>query len=293
MQDTHRTDAENRGSATDRGKMKAVGTVSILKNDQVTFHSYMSPEDGEMVCSQVIETENKLVVVDALLLRPYAEELRRYANSLGKPIDRVIITHYHPDHWFGLEFFGDVPIHSLQETIDEIEEVGNTYLEYKRQQHGDLIAASKVVPSNTISEGIENIDGLNYAFTKIADAEASLMLLIELPDLKTLVAQDLLYNGVHLYTGEKTSKGEYCYDGWIEILRNLQENEYDTILVGHGETADPTVFTKMIEYIEYAKQAFESASNGDELKEKLIEKYPTLRVTEMLDISNVFLYNLF
>lgn len=293
MQDTHRTDAESKGSATDRGKMKAVGTVSILKNDQVTFHSYLSPEDGEMVCSQVIETGNKLVVVDALLLRPYARELRRYVDSLNKPIDRVIITHSHPDHWFGLEFFDDVPIYSLQETIDEIEEVGDTYLEYKRPQHGDLIATSKIVPSKTISEGIENIDGLNYAFTKVTDAEASLMLLIELPDLKTLVAQDLLYNGVYLYTGEKNSEGEYCFDGWTRILKSLQEKEYDTILVGHGEPADPTIFAEMIDYIEYAKRTFESVSNGDELKAKLIEKCPTFRVVEMLDISNVFLYDLF
>ncbi len=274
-------------------EMRQVGTISILRNDQIAFHSFLSPEDGEMVCSQIIETQNKLVVVDALLLRPYARELRRYVDSLGKPIDRVIITHSHPDHWFGLEFFGDVPIYSLQETIDEIKEVGDGYLEYKRSQHGDLIADSKVVPSNIIKEGVENIDGVNYAFTKVIDAEASLMLLIELPDLKTLIAQDLLYNGVYLYTGEKNSEGEYCFDGWTKILRNLQERKYDTILVGHGDTANPTIFTEMIGYIEYARRAFESASNGDELKEKLIGKYPTFRVTEMLDISNVFLYDLF
>ncbi|MBI4650363.1 MBL fold metallo-hydrolase, partial [Candidatus Desantisbacteria bacterium] len=61
----------------------------------------MSPLKGQLVCSHIIESENKLVIIDTLLLRPYAERLRKYADSLNKPIERVIITHFHPDHWLG------------------------------------------------------------------------------------------------------------------------------------------------------------------------------------------------
>lgn len=272
--------------------MKTVGTIHILRNDRITFHSFRSPEDGEMVCSQVIETENKLVIVDALLFRPYAKELRKYVNSLNKPIDRIIVTHSHPDHWFGLEFFNDVPIYALQETIDEIEKVGDNYLAYNRTTFGDLVTSDKVIPSHIINEGTENIGGVNCTFTKVTDAEAPVMLLLELPDVKTLVAQDLVYNNVHLFIGEKTSKGEQCFDGWIKVLRSFQEKEYDIVLVGHGEPADAAIFSEVIEYLENAKQLFKLASNGDELKQKLMGKYPTFRVSRMLDMSNAFLYNL-
>jgi len=272
--------------------MKALGSVSILRNDQAAFHSYLCPEDGEMVSSQVIETESKLVIVDVQLLRPYARELRRYVDRLNKPIDRVIVTHSHPDHWFGLEFFNDVPIYSLPETRYVIENMGDMLIQYKKAELGDLIASDKVVPSNIIEEGTDNIDGLNYAFTKLTDAEAPIMLLIELPDLKTLVAQDLVYNRIYPCVGEKNDKGEYLFDGWINALKSLQKKEYDVILAGHGEpTTDSTVFAELIDYIGYAKRTFESGVNENELKRKLIERYPNYRVTQMLDFSNVFLYH--
>jgi glyoxylase-like metal-dependent hydrolase (beta-lactamase superfamily II) len=32
-----------------------------------------------------------------------AQGFRAYADSLGKPIDRVIITHAHPDHFLAVD----------------------------------------------------------------------------------------------------------------------------------------------------------------------------------------------
>jgi glyoxylase-like metal-dependent hydrolase (beta-lactamase superfamily II) len=257
----------------------------------VTIHSYLSPVEGEMVCAQVIETPKQLVVVDALELRPYAQELRHYIDRLGKPIARVVVTHSHPDHWFGLEFFQDVPIYSLPETQAEIEQIGDYLVQYRRAQLGELIPAAKVVPSHIIQEGKETIDGVDFVFTKVVDAEHPFLLMIELPSLQTLVAQDLVYNNVYLCVGEQNSKKEYLFDGWIRALRRLQENNYAVVLAGHGEPTDAAVFPKMIEYIASAKQLFETGIGEEELKQKLIEKYPTYRVTEMLDLSNIFLYH--
>jgi len=271
--------------------MKTLGMVTILRNDRVTFHSYLSPEDGEMVCSQVIETEDKVVIVDALLLRPHAEELRRYVDRLNKPIDRVIVTHSHPDHWFGLEFFQDVPIYSLPETRDEIAQVGDYLLQYKGATLGDLVADNKVVPTNIVQEGTEVIDGLRYVFTKVVDTEAPIILLVELPDLNTLVAQDLVYNHVYLCVGEQNSKGEYLFDGWKNYLKKLQGEGYETVLSGHGEPTNSSIFPEIIGYIEYAQQIFEAGSSEVEQKQKLMDKYPTYRVSEVLDISNVFLFH--
>jgi glyoxylase-like metal-dependent hydrolase (beta-lactamase superfamily II) len=36
-------------------------------------------------------------------------------SSAGTPIDRVIVTHRHPDRWFGCEYFRDVPVYALAE----------------------------------------------------------------------------------------------------------------------------------------------------------------------------------
>ena len=271
--------------------MKQAGKITILRNDMATIHSYQCPQDSEMVCSQVIETKNKLVIVDAQQFIPYAQELRRYADGLNKPIDRVIITHSHPDHWMGLELFTDIPIYALPETKDEIEKTGDYLVQYKRDQFGDLITSSKFVPTHIMREGTEKIDGLTYTFTKVVDSEISFSLYMELPELKTLVAQDLVYNHVYPCVGEMNKKGEYLFDGWVKVLKHLQTKGYEIVLSGHGEPADSTIFQEMIEYIEYSKQLFESGIGEQGLKQKLIERYPNYCITELLDISNTFLYH--
>jgi glyoxylase-like metal-dependent hydrolase (beta-lactamase superfamily II) len=270
--------------------MDLLGTVAIHRNGPITIHSYMSPADGEMVNSHVIETENAVVVIDAQLLRSYAQELRQYVDQLGKPIDRVIISHNHPDHWFGLEYFTDVPIYALPETTRQIDQTGDMLLAWKREQLRDTIAANKVVPTHTVEEGTETIDGLEYRFRMIVDGEAPFALLIELPTLKAVIAQDLVYNQIYPCVGEKNASGEELFDGWMSNLRALESGGYELVLCGHGEPTGPAIFEEMIGAVAAAKKAFESGIGPEGLKATMLNKYPHYRVPEVLDFANVFLY---
>ncbi|MCX6635651.1 MAG: MBL fold metallo-hydrolase, partial [Acidobacteria bacterium] len=94
--------------------------TKIEKVPGVTLHCLSSGEDGEFVNSVIIETGRALVVIDTMNLIPYSRELRSYADSLGKTIERVLITHAHPDHWFGLDSFKDVPTFAFAETRADI-----------------------------------------------------------------------------------------------------------------------------------------------------------------------------
>lgn len=265
--------------------MKAMGTIKILKNNDVTIHSYMCPEDGAMVTTQIIETKNKLVVIDAQFLRPYAKEVLDYIHLLKKPVARVIVSHSHPDHWFGLEYFKGMPIYSLKETKDEIEQLGDIIIQSKKPVLGELVTSTKTVPQKIIVEGSETIDGLKYEFEKVVNAEAGVQLLIKLPELNTLIAQDLVYNDVHLFIGQN------AFDGWLNALKSLQgQKQYTTILSGHGEPTDPSIYGSVVTYVEDAKEAFGSAKDGNDLKNKLLAKHPLMKAPVLLDISNSFLY---
>jgi len=261
--------------------MKAMGTITILKKGPVTIHSYMSPLDSALVNSHVIETKNKLIIVDAQFVRPYAKELRGYVDRLNKPIDRMIVSHNHPDHWFGLEYFTDVPIYSLQETKDLIEKTGDFFIKMNRERMGELVTEKKVVPSMTIREGKEVIDGLEYEYEKVLNAEAEVQLLIKLPEPGTLLAQDLVYNNVHLVI-----VGKDAINGWRQVLKRLQGMKgYDTILAGHGEPTNPAVYGKLSQYLEDAGAILATSKTGDEYKRRLLEKYPSYRAPFAIDIS--------
>lgn len=265
--------------------MELEGTFSILKHDLATIHSYQSPDPGLRVCSHIVETADKLVIVDALLLRPYAKQLRRYADGLGKPIERVIISHGHADHWLGLEFFQDVPIYALAEIKGELEYMGDWYLKFRQQVYGNLVPETKTVPNQVLAEGSERIGGLEFVFRKVTGAESPVALCIELPELKTLIAQDLVYNQVYLFIGETS------FDAWIAELQALQGKGFETVLPGHGEPADSKVFANVIEYLQTVKQIRATAKDENDLKQRTLDCYPYYRVPELVDTSNFFIYH--
>ncbi len=261
------------------------GQVTVFKHEEATVHSYMAPAKGGFVNSQIIETKNGVVIVDAQFIRPFAKEVAAYVKGLKKPIKRVIVTHVHPDHWFGLEFYKDVPIYALPEVSALIEKLGDMFIKNKKSKMGDLITDKKVVPQHAIKEGTEVIDGVTFEFIKFGAAEASVQLAVKLPELKTLIAQDLVYNGVHLFLGQN------AFDGWIDVMKTLKaDKDIKTVLAGHGKPADPSVYDKMITYLEDAKNIFATAKNGEEFKQGLMKKYPDYKGPFLLDISIGMLY---
>ncbi len=62
------------------------------------------------VNAYVVELHDCVVVVDTTS-RSFkrAEHCARKAESFGKPIEAVLLTHGHPDHYTGLVAFEDVP----------------------------------------------------------------------------------------------------------------------------------------------------------------------------------------
>jgi glyoxylase-like metal-dependent hydrolase (beta-lactamase superfamily II) len=261
--------------------LNQLGSVTLFKKGDVTIHSFMAPLKGALVNSQIIETPKKLVVVDVQFVRPYAKALRAYADRLNKPIDRVIVSHGHPDHWFGLEFFTDVPIFALPEVSGMIENAGDIFIKKNRARSEVLFTDKKIVPKMAIKEGKEVIDGLEYEFVKVMNAEAKAQLLIKFPSLGALVVQDLVYNNAHLVIASKEGIA-----GWKKILTDMKGmTGYDTILVGHGEPATPAVYDDVMQYLDTAGAILADSKTGDEFKNKLMAAYPNHRAAFFINIS--------
>ena len=137
-----------------------------------------------------------------------------------------------------------------------------------------------------IKEGREVIDGLEYEFIKVMNAEAPVQLLIKFPSLGALVVQDLVYNNVHLVIASKEGIA-----GWKRALTELKSmNGYDTILVGHGEPATPAVYDDVIAYLDTAGAILEDSKTGEEFKKKLMAAYPNHRAPFFINISVGRLY---
>src|ERR1700731_2759872 len=97
--------AQNSGApgTQDAAAPGRMGAILVSQFGPVKIHSYLSPANGFQVNTQMIEGPTAVVIFDGQLLLPYAEEAASYAQTLGKPVDRIILSHAHTDHWSGLQ----------------------------------------------------------------------------------------------------------------------------------------------------------------------------------------------
>lgn len=253
--------------------------VVTRRSADVRVHTFVSSflDNNIANATHIIEGPTKLVLVDAQFLAPYARRFREYADGLGKPIDRLYLSHRHPDHWFGLATaFRDVSVFALAETVDFIREHGEESVA-DHSKMGDYAPEGVVVPDGVVGPGEETIDGIRYVFDVVTDTEIDYHLTIKLPDLGVCVAQDLLYSGTHLYLSSDMQH-------WIEVLGELLTEDHDLFLAGHGLPADKNEVARNIEYLSAAAAAVADGMTGSDFKSFMLARYPERRCPGIFDI---------
>jgi glyoxylase-like metal-dependent hydrolase (beta-lactamase superfamily II) len=97
------------------------------------------PDDGWSVNSHIIELPTQLLVIDAPCCL-YAQEVVSYARTLNRPIRRLYVAHYHPDHLLGAVAF-QAPIDGLEKSKPrlKIEVVGDRVAGGEHEKHPDRI----------------------------------------------------------------------------------------------------------------------------------------------------------
>ena len=252
------------------------GTITVIDKGDVRVHSYMAPAGSLNVTTQLIETPGRIIAVDGQVTLADADEVVAYANGLGKPLDRLIVTHAHPDHYQGAARF-HTPIHALAIVGDQMAARGDL-----QDITGAPIPAAETAPTDLITEGTEVIDGVAFVFEAVSGGETTDQLLIRLPEHGVLVAQDIVYHHTHSFVGNNDIAR------WQEILQELVDPAYDTILPGHGLPAGPAVLTEMIDYLTAARELL--GDDGHAYKKAITDRFPTYGAPFVIDIGNLYLF---
>ena len=271
-------------TATDSVTRETGATVTVQKSGDVTVHSYLAPEQVFASNTHILELPNSLVLIDAQFLLPNAMDFRAYADSLGKPIDRLIITHAHPDHFLGSEAFADVDVYALAEVAASIEANGQAEVDEKQADFGPAIAGTFVVPM-VLEPGTVEIDGVTFLFEGVTNAEAEVQAVTKLPDYGIVSVGDIVYSGVHLILAGAPPT-------WIEALENLkaERDTYPIVLPGHGATTDPSVYDANIAWLMKAGELMGTVTSGEEFKAGLVDAFPELGMEAAIDFVLPFLF---
>ncbi len=258
--------------------------VQTLKGD-VTVHTYIAPPTSFLVTSHIVETPNQLVIVDTQFLQTAARDVLAYAESLGKPIERVILSHQHPDHSSGGNIFAGIPFvttPAIAEGVQADLDAGGV------QQRAGLVGESEVpaeprVPEASFEAGTFEVDGVTFDAQVYDNAEAPQQIVLRLPDHGIVVAQDLVYTNGHAFPGTDRQN-------WISILSELQSaGDFDTLLSGHGMPTSPGEITQMIQYLSLADELAANTTSADDVIAGLTAEYPGYEVEGILQFWGLFI----
>lgn len=262
-------------------------SIHIKDFQGVKIHSFVAPYEYAANATHIIETANELVIVDGQFITPLAQAFRAYIDSLNKPINRVFISHGHPDHYFGYaSAFADQKGYSLEEVNKIIAEWGPQMITNQKPTFGDMIPDQVLVPQHIVKAGTsEKIDGLTYEFEAVEGAENEIQLLIKLPEIGVVIAQDLVYSGVHLWLGMGS------FDNWMKELQKIADLEgYNYILPGHGLPCVKDEVVNNIQYLKTAKAIHGKGLSAEDFKKELLAAYPHRESVMMFDLYLGFLF---
>ncbi|KSV75956.1 hypothetical protein N185_16040 [Sinorhizobium sp. GW3] len=268
----------------------AGGRVEIKELGTVKIHSFLSGPDGLFVNSHIVEGPTSLIIFDGQLLTSYASQFADYVETLKKPVDRIILSHGHPDHWSGLEVlaarFSAAPIYALPGIAEGIEARGEKMLGLMRKVFGDSVAKAPTIPSRQLSEGVTVIDGIRFEFRKILDAESDLQLLALMPEHNVMFAFDVVFDpNDHAFTVANH------FDHWIEILLDLDKIQgYEVIIIGHNRATNRGGIIATVEYLKQARKAFAENETPEGYAGQLKQAFPDRGHSSWADFSSKVLY---
>jgi glyoxylase-like metal-dependent hydrolase (beta-lactamase superfamily II) len=238
-----------------------------------------SLDDQFWVNSVIIEGTHEVMLVDAQLTKTNAERVLQQIKETKKPLSTIYITHEHADHFLGLEIFREaypgVRIIANSEVTDRINKVYQEKID-KWQKILGLAATSRIV-------AIEKFDGnfIEFENSKIevlkhirGDTDENTMLWI--PGQRILIAGDVLFNDMHVYTAETDNKAR---GEWLNSLNEIRELKPSVVIPGHSKVGAPLDASTAVDFTQNYLLVFEkelkTAKDPDSFTTTMKERFPS------------------
>lgn len=183
----------------------------------------------------IVELEKSSVVIDTTLALSSAKNLRKRAEALGKPIDAVLLTHGHPDHYTGLAVFGDMPRYGSQGCLEFAQSEDKVKAQTATGYLGDDYPKSRLFPNKMVKDGnVLEFGGVSFKFLDFGPGESDSdgAWVIEREGVKNILVGDLVARNCHSFFRD----GHFFE--WMAILDRIEKDfPKNTILhIGHGES---------------------------------------------------------
>ncbi len=185
-----------------------------------------------------IVTGAGVVVFDALGTPVLGERLlEKIRNVTDQPVVRVIVSHYHADHIYGLQVFEALDAEILAPASAEDYLVSDSARERLEERQFTLDPwvnenTRLVYPDRYLDEGTRfQLGDVEFIVTMIgaAHSEGDLTLYVA-PD-RVLFSGDVIFEGRVPFVGDSNTKH------WLKVLERMEKEKLVALVPGHGGVA--------------------------------------------------------
>jgi glyoxylase-like metal-dependent hydrolase (beta-lactamase superfamily II) len=222
------------------------------------------PTDNEGFISNagVVVTGAGVVVFDALGTPSLAHKLLEKIREItDQPVVRVIVSHYHADHIYGLQVFADLDAEILAPVgaglyLDS--ENARERLEERRFTLDPWVNDNTrlVRPDRILTEGTQfRLGDVDFTITVVGNAhsDGDMTLYVE-PD-RVLFSGDIIFEGRVPFLGDSNTRR------WVEVLERMDNEKLVALVPGHGSVArNPNQAIRLTRrYIAFLRERMERA----------------------------------
>jgi glyoxylase-like metal-dependent hydrolase (beta-lactamase superfamily II) len=222
-----------------------------------------SENQGFMSNAGFVVTRDGVVVFDTLASPPLAEKLLGLIRTAtSRPVRRVIVSHYHADHFYGLQVFkaagAEIWAHRAAEGATRSAEAAGRLAQRKEALFPWVDDSTRLLEADRFLEGDTDFElgGVHFALRYVGPAHSS-------EDLAMLVKEDgVLFAGDLVFRGRVPFVGDADSAAWIRALDTLIGLGPRVLVPGHGAPSrtprGDLVFTR--DYLLYLRAAMGKAA---------------------------------
>jgi glyoxylase-like metal-dependent hydrolase (beta-lactamase superfamily II) len=247
-----------------------------------------SPE-GFWANSTLIEGEKDAILIDAQFMLSDAHRVAAAILESRKNLAAIYITHFHPDHYFGLnvlkEAFPQVKMTALPSTIKNIKANWENEMKTWKPIYGDNLSSRPITPEAMIGRTL-TLEGETLEIVGELQGDARDNSYVWIPSLQAVITGDIVFNGLYPWTLETTPAER---KEWIHSLDKITALGPLVVVGGHKnpvmkDDLSGVWFTKS--YLAHYDEALASSETAEEFRSKIKGRFPDLGLEVILQMAS-------
>jgi glyoxylase-like metal-dependent hydrolase (beta-lactamase superfamily II) len=265
-----------------------IASATAYADKPLEVQVFTASPTGFLVDSTLVTGEKDAILIDAQFDRADAHRLVAQILESRKNLTTVYITHSHPDHYFGLEVihqaFPKAKLVALPATVAEIKKTWAGKVKQWQPMFGELIASAPVLPTALTGTTL-TLEGQTLEIHGGVQGDEAQCSYVWIPSIKTVVAGDIVYRGVHVWTAETNPAARKA---WAKSLDELAALKPVAVIPGHKDPKldnSPAGIDQTRKYLEAFDAAVASSKSSDEVQSKIKGQYKDLQLDVILKIG--------